>query len=496
LDICGLPNNRLAVVWIVPVKQNSLHRGNLRDVVILLAAGSAPFFPAPAWLIATALIVLAAASLLRILTKATLVRNEVLCTDGVYSLVRHPYYLANFLVDAALCLLSGNIVLVFLYPFLFFWAYAPALRDEERILADRFGNEHLNWSLAVPQVLPSSNLLSWLAHPLRSVSRSRITAKELGRVALAWSAAALIILVHGLLAGGLPRTVPSLPILLLALTAAILFVIGQVLMRWTHPLTAIADDVDLLAAAWRDGRPDPALDRIAEKIDRYAQRSPRLREIQRFFEALRAARPGSAPIAVECSDLPRWIDEALADVRQHLLSRPGRHDPQWSRRIGEFRCERPDNQPIPTLPAVRPSHEPVGVRFALYQLVHYAMIHGRSPLQIAIFSQNHDPAPTLCFRVSFLARHPLPEPAELRERLFHPARIQGPTLGLFLARRLIEKLCRGRLDLAETDTSAERLTLDLQWPTADPVPTHSRAVEYPPQPSTPSQDTPARPANP
>ena len=64
-----------------------------------------------------------------------MIRNRVLCTQGAYAVVRHPYYLANYLIDIGFCLASGNVYLVLAYPFLFFWAYGPTLRSEESLLA-------------------------------------------------------------------------------------------------------------------------------------------------------------------------------------------------------------------------------------------------------------------------------------------------------------------------------------------------------------------------
>jgi protein-S-isoprenylcysteine O-methyltransferase Ste14 len=63
--------------------------------------------------------VLAVGSLLHFVVKGVLIRNSVLCKDGIYSVVRHPYYLANYIIDSSFCLITGNMYLVFMYPFLF-----------------------------------------------------------------------------------------------------------------------------------------------------------------------------------------------------------------------------------------------------------------------------------------------------------------------------------------------------------------------------------------
>ena len=81
-------------------RQHLLNRGNLRDVIIVLAiifslAGPAPDFID--YLISWG--VLAIGCFLHFLVKGQLIRNVVLCTEGAYAVVRHPYYLANFLID-------------------------------------------------------------------------------------------------------------------------------------------------------------------------------------------------------------------------------------------------------------------------------------------------------------------------------------------------------------------------------------------------------------
>ena len=83
---------------------------------------------------------LAIGCFLHIVAKGVLIRNVVLCNRGIYAVVRHPYYLANYLIDSSLCVLSGNLYLVAAYPFLFFWSYGPTLRKEESFLASKYGD--------------------------------------------------------------------------------------------------------------------------------------------------------------------------------------------------------------------------------------------------------------------------------------------------------------------------------------------------------------------
>jgi len=53
---------------------------------------------------------------LHVWSKATLRRKRELATRGPYALCRHPFYLGNALYDLGLCVLSGNWLLLLMYP--------------------------------------------------------------------------------------------------------------------------------------------------------------------------------------------------------------------------------------------------------------------------------------------------------------------------------------------------------------------------------------------
>jgi hypothetical protein len=180
------------------MEEKKLYRGNLRDLVILLALGSAllRFFPLDTDKMIVALVLLGLGTLLHVVTKATLIRNKVVCDEGVYKLCRHPYYLANFTVDISLCLLSGNIYLVLLYPFLFFWAYGPTLKFEEGKLTGLHGEKYTQYLLQVPQVFPNHDSITGLGRILNEVSASRISKKEWVRITRFWAVALILIVTH------------------------------------------------------------------------------------------------------------------------------------------------------------------------------------------------------------------------------------------------------------------------------------------------------------
>jgi hypothetical protein len=164
-----------------------LTRSRLRDVVILLAVSSTFFFrPGPTSLVVS-LFMLALGSFIHVLTKGVLIRNEVLCKDGVYGIVRHPYYLANYLIDMSFCLASGNKYLLLCYPFLFFWSYGPTLRNEEKILLEKHGEAETGQMLTTPPLFPDRESLANIRALLKGFSASRVSAKEVARNVRFWA---------------------------------------------------------------------------------------------------------------------------------------------------------------------------------------------------------------------------------------------------------------------------------------------------------------------
>lgn len=181
----------------------SLTRSSVRDLVLLLCCASALFRPIGAGHIATGFAMLVIGCALHVLSKGILVRNAVLCENGIYGFVRHPYYLSNYVIDSAFCVLSGNAYLLLIYPFLFFWAYGPTLRKEEALLRSFHEAAFVRHSAEVPQVFPDRTSFKDWKKILEGFSRSRITWKEIGRIARFFSLGFLLLLLHELQADGL-----------------------------------------------------------------------------------------------------------------------------------------------------------------------------------------------------------------------------------------------------------------------------------------------------
>ncbi|HIP37258.1 MAG TPA: lipid A phosphate methyltransferase [Crocinitomix sp.] len=79
---------------------------------------------------------------------------EVLNTRGMYSVVRHPLYLGNFLLWLGPAMLTGQIWFIISF-ILFYWIYYERIMfAEEQFLRKIFGQKYLDWSENVPAFLP------------------------------------------------------------------------------------------------------------------------------------------------------------------------------------------------------------------------------------------------------------------------------------------------------------------------------------------------------
>ena len=96
-------------------------------------------------------------------SKGNLVRNKQLCTQGPYLWVRHPFYVANFIIDIALCLMAGVPILAAVYAVAFPLAYLPRIFAEEEALRGYFGAAFDEYCKTTPRLFPRSipRLIAW-----------------------------------------------------------------------------------------------------------------------------------------------------------------------------------------------------------------------------------------------------------------------------------------------------------------------------------------------
>jgi protein-S-isoprenylcysteine O-methyltransferase Ste14 len=179
-------------------KHHRITRANLRNLIRLLSYLSVILFNVNNIEITVAFFVLGAGCVIHFITKGVLIRNVVMCNNGIYGVVRHPYYMANYLIDVSFCLLSGNLYLVLIYPFIFFWAYGPTLRKEERYLAATHNEPYIEYMLDVPQVFPDSYFTKYLQGIFSGFSKKRVSRNEISRIFRFWATAFFICFLHTL----------------------------------------------------------------------------------------------------------------------------------------------------------------------------------------------------------------------------------------------------------------------------------------------------------
>lgn len=80
---------------------------------------------------------------------------EALNTSGIYSMVRHPLYLGNYLMWAGITAFTYNIWFFLLMSLAYWLYYERIMFAEERFLEKKFGMAYLEWSQRIPAFLPS-----------------------------------------------------------------------------------------------------------------------------------------------------------------------------------------------------------------------------------------------------------------------------------------------------------------------------------------------------
>lgn len=80
---------------------------------------------------------------------------EALNSKGIYSTVRHPLYLGNYLMWIGIVAFTYNIYFILIVSLLFWIYYERIMFAEERFLERKFGESYVSWSMKVPPFIPS-----------------------------------------------------------------------------------------------------------------------------------------------------------------------------------------------------------------------------------------------------------------------------------------------------------------------------------------------------
>jgi hypothetical protein len=131
--------------------KSPLDRGGLRFylVVVALVRGSSTHVTiAAGW----PLVVLGTA--LHFWAKGCLRQNVVVTRSGPYRFVRHPFYLANGLIDAGIAVMSGWWAIQAVLPLWWLAIYLPVMRSEESYLSGVFGVVYDEYRARIPRLIP------------------------------------------------------------------------------------------------------------------------------------------------------------------------------------------------------------------------------------------------------------------------------------------------------------------------------------------------------
>ena len=81
-------------------------------------------------------------------------RADSLNTSGVYSIVRNPLYLGNFIMFLGMLLFIKVWWLIVIATLAYVLYYERIVLAEERFLIDKFGQEYLDWADRTPAMIP------------------------------------------------------------------------------------------------------------------------------------------------------------------------------------------------------------------------------------------------------------------------------------------------------------------------------------------------------
>jgi len=140
--------------------------------------------------------------------KGCLRQNRVVATSGPYRFVRHPFYLANSLIDAGIVVMAGWWPLALALPLWWLAVYIPVIRGEERYLVENFPDEYPAYRRQVPCLIPWRRPLpkSPIAYPgdgFRWNNPNIAGGEELPRAARILAYPLLFFVVQGLRSEGL-----------------------------------------------------------------------------------------------------------------------------------------------------------------------------------------------------------------------------------------------------------------------------------------------------
>jgi protein-S-isoprenylcysteine O-methyltransferase Ste14 len=156
---------------------------------------------------------------------------DTLNQTGIYSIVRHPLYVGNFLMWLGPAIVTADLWFIIAFCLLYWVYYERIMFAEEQFLRKKFGEIYLNWSSKVPAFLPSFGRFT---PPQISFSWKKVIKKEKNGLSALFLIFCLfdasVILFK-------PDYQPNLLLIGLCLGTGMLYVVLKVLKKYTQVLT-------------------------------------------------------------------------------------------------------------------------------------------------------------------------------------------------------------------------------------------------------------------
>ncbi|MBS3807236.1 MAG: DUF1295 domain-containing protein [Bacteroidales bacterium] len=156
---------------------------------------------------------------------------QTLNTRGIYSVVRHPLYLGNFLMWLGLIIYVGNIWFCIVAALLYWIYYERIMFAEEDFLKQKFGEDFEQWATHTPSFLPGFK--NWKSPQMAFSVRKVIRREHRGLFAVILSFVYLNLLKNYVLYDRLMLTSHWL---ILLIFGALLFVTVRLLRKYTRVL--------------------------------------------------------------------------------------------------------------------------------------------------------------------------------------------------------------------------------------------------------------------
>lgn len=82
-------------------------------------------------------------------------KNNILITEGPYSIIRHPLYFFSLIGIVGISLITKNALVIVVFPVCFIILYYHLMRREEAYLSQKFGNAYLHYMDQTNRFVPN-----------------------------------------------------------------------------------------------------------------------------------------------------------------------------------------------------------------------------------------------------------------------------------------------------------------------------------------------------